>query len=1749
MAVSAVAGLATAIGAAAAAGGITSALVFFGLKSWAAFAAWAALGAGLSMVSRALAPKPNLGAQLRGITQTTREPAGTRKLVYGKMRVGGQVVFIAHSGDDNKYLHMAIAFASHEIESYEEIWFNDKKVWTATGGFQSDWGTYVTIDRKYGTAAQSASTQLVNANTQWTTDHKLSGIAYVAFKLEWDADKFPQGVPNITAVVKGKKVYDPRDSNQSATNASTWTFSQNPALCLRDYLIDDKYGLGEDRTLIDSTSLTAAANLCDETQNSGSDIYSTSGQKRYKLDGVIDAANNIKDNIEQMLSAMGGNLTYSGGKYFIKGAEYVAPTVTFDEADCVSDVSVQTKQSRRGVYNGVKGIFVAENKNWKVLDYPAQISSTYQAQDGDPIYLDMPLPFVTNENQAQLLAKLALLRSRQQTVVQVTVNLKGLQVKVGDTVNLTNTRLGYSSKIFEVIEYSLNAPENGPIGVDLTLIETGSAVYDWATSDEQDFLSGGELDLYDGRTVANVTSLTHSVIGLKGPDGKNITTVDFSWTGPTDAFIEYYVVTLEKDSDGNIFEYQTREPRLRVPNLDIGSAYEVIVKGENLIGVQSSGTTLNIASLAGDTTAPAVPTNATATGGIRQITVEWTEAADEDLALTLIYYNDTNNLSTATTSKTRGEEFVYTLADNETSPKTKYFWLSSIDYSGNESVKTASFTGTSVRTKENDIEDGAATETKIGDGAVTEVKIEDGAVTADKITVNELSAISADVGSITAGTLQAGGSNAIPDANDSPSGSETGAFIDLDNGKFVFGDANKHLLYDGSTLVVKGELEADILDVIDANIRGQLTANAISAGVVTVESLSAGVFAEFDDRYGTSGGFYVTDTDEFFDGNSTKYVTVGTVAHSTDDIYFECRLNHSWSWPRNDTGDKLKANVSFEYSTDNSTWTTVPSSTTQVATATGVVAQYATLYSIAEDITYTMAGSSLTAGNYYFRVKIVAQNSTNAFQLAAFSGSGVPIAFEVQESSGLSAAGGNADTLDGLDSTQFLRSDASDTLTGDLTITGNLTVQGTQTTLDTATLQVEDKNITLNYGTGDTSGSANGAGITIQDAVSASSDAFMNWNATHDIFQFSHSATFGYTTIDPDSFLGTSGGFGHIADGSGWGARGLYIQGGGTGDAAAIGHNGSSLYFGIQNGSTANSMATWLTVTPAKVATFAAQVNVTGHGNSSQWNTAYGWGDHSTAGYLTAEADTLASVTGRGATTTNAISTGAITSSGLIRGNGLSTDGNAKLYTWRAVDNTSTSSGWVWIARVTAAQSSRFIIELAGRSTSYGDGAFPAMGHIVGQLNNDDNYDIVFYNAKSGSSEVVTDVGQVDVNAVSTDIYVQVGNFSEVTATAHISDGSIETKSTLYTTQPANYTSVTEYTVWNSGNDSSLTLDYITDNGATTTNAISTGAITSSGQFTTAGSITAGNASTTLGYYVGPTQVINGSRVATFAQVVSSGSLSGTGVHFANTHSKTKIRLLGSTDNAHNIGTESYNNTYGPNSWTGGTIGHRFYGTPTSLIARLGTGGASGDLNSEFYGSVKIDQTSSSLIDHLVLENDNAGGAGGAIAFKQLGGTKAKLKSYFGSNQWTFAIDTEDTTDAFEIYDDGTVNISGALESGGTTILSSTRRFYASDGTSVKAAYSFDGDSGTGISRTAAGRIDFLSSGAVKAYIKTGTSNPISPTMYVDGRTEINGVVTWTGGAQPMPTLHTVGAITQRKTTRSLQGTHLQGCLKPLAAL
>ena len=131
------------------------------------------------------------------------------------------------------------------------------------------------------------------------------------------------------------------------------------------------------------------------------------------------------------------------------------------------------------------------------------------------------------------------------------------------------------------------------------------------------------------------------------------------------------------------------------------------------------------------------------------------------------------------------------------------------------------------------------------------------------------------------------------------------------------------------------------------------------------------------------------------------------------------------------------------------------------------------------------------------------------------TGAGGAITFKVAN------AGSSGSTLNTLATAMTIADDGNVSVSNDLTVSGNFTVSGTTTTLDTANLNVEDKNITLNYNaTGDTSGSANGAGITIQDAVDASTDATILWDASNDKFDFSHKVNVaGDFSLTGDAYL------------------------------------------------------------------------------------------------------------------------------------------------------------------------------------------------------------------------------------------------------------------------------------------------------------------------------------------------------------------------------------------------------------------------------------------------------------------------------------------------------------------------------------------------------------------------------------------------------------------------------------------------------
>ena len=619
----------------------------------------------LGLVSKALAPKPPT-PERRDNTVTAREPASSRKIVYGRTRVGGTIVYLESTGDDNKYLHLVVAIAGHEIDAYEKVYFDDQLVWDG-GSYQDDWDDHVRLNFHEGSDSQPANANLVSESSSWTNEHRLRGVAYIYARLKYDQDRYSSGIPNITATVRGKKVLDPR------SGVTSWSF--NPALCIRDYLLDPKYGIGVDAAELNASSFNAAANLCDEL------VATSSGsQSRYTLDGVIDTASTPKDNLEGMLTSCAGSLVYSGGEFFLFGSAYKTPTITLDESVVTGSMSIQTRKSRRELFNAVKGIFSSEADNYVLTDYPAIVSSTYQAEDGGEIYLDVDLPYTTNPIRAERIAKLSLLRTRQQITATIPCNLSALRLKAGDTVMINNARFGWTNKVFEIINLRLSADESGALGVELQVIETAPAVYDWTTDDEIDFVPGQPTTLATPASVIppTITSLTPGA-ETQG-DGTTRSFIDVEWTN-NDAFSAQFEVQFQT----GLSPFQsivTRNTYFRIYDVLPDSSYVIRVRAINNLGARSEFDTESSVAI-GDPDGPAAPSNFSVDTDLTSFVLTWDVPTDLDFLYVEAFRSSEDNFEN---SVSIGRTYGTILSDhNFGDGVTQYYWIRAYDRTGNSS--------------------------------------------------------------------------------------------------------------------------------------------------------------------------------------------------------------------------------------------------------------------------------------------------------------------------------------------------------------------------------------------------------------------------------------------------------------------------------------------------------------------------------------------------------------------------------------------------------------------------------------------------------------------------------------------------------------------------------------------------------------------------------------------------------------------------------------------------------------------------------------------------------------------------------------------------------------------------------------------------------------------------------------------------------------------------------------------------------
>lgn len=581
-----------------------------------------AMGAALN----ALAPKPTMPTTSANRGYSINGESGAaldHQIVYGRTRVGAVRIYDASTGSNNKFLHRILGFAGHEIESYDQIYLNEEVVTLDSNGnvtSPSRYDGFVTIKRYYGTSTQTADADLISAtssltNGQWTADCRLQGIAYLYIKFKYDADVFPNGVPVVSATIKGRKVYDPR--------TGLTAYSNNPALCLRDYMTAD-FGMAQPATRIDDDAFITAANICDEL---------VSGEKRYTCDGNFVTSFAPSQIISDLLTSMGGLLWYSQGKWRTKAASYVAPTVYFDENDLRSGISLSTRHSRRNNFNTVKGKFKGPETDFQEADYPEVSDPVFVTTDNNIVNtLDFPLPFTNTQSVARRIANIALRRNREQLTFSASFGLRAFQVQVGDFIYFSNERFGWTNKVFEITNWSFGLTEGNDVQVKMTLREISEAVFNNApaavfennntTLPNPFYTEPLGISLSSDVRVINENLTDVILVNVTASDTSNVERVEVQFKKTTETNW-----TVSGVGDIGVFEILV---------VDSSSLYDIRVRSYNYLGVKSDWTYYNSYQPSGLAAPPADVTNFRANLNNGTINLEWQAVPDLDLSYYLI---------------------------------------------------------------------------------------------------------------------------------------------------------------------------------------------------------------------------------------------------------------------------------------------------------------------------------------------------------------------------------------------------------------------------------------------------------------------------------------------------------------------------------------------------------------------------------------------------------------------------------------------------------------------------------------------------------------------------------------------------------------------------------------------------------------------------------------------------------------------------------------------------------------------------------------------------------------------------------------------------------------------------------------------------------------------------------------------------------------------------------------------------------
>lgn len=489
---------------------------------------------GLTVAGALLAPKtPKIPSAQRDRLYSTIDPGTPRKTVFGgPTALANDIRYEEWSGTNQDYLDRIVCVASHEVQSVDEIWIEDRQAWTLGGGVTSTFSGYLTVTIR--TVGTSANTIAINGGGSWGSAQRLTGCAYIHLRFKTTGNTktaespFSSSIPQrVTIIGNGAKLYDPRldttaggSGAQRADDQTTWTWTSttgnNPALQILYYLLGWKIGgklaigRGIPYARIDMASFIAAANLCEEAVT----LAAGGTEQRYRSYGVISEADAPSAVLEVLLASCAGTLRDVGGQLSltILHNDLASPVAAFTDGDILGAFNWQGQKGLDESFNQIRGKRTDPSANslYQLVDYPAV---TLTSPDGLERIHTFDLAMVQSASQAQRLAKQELQRAQYQGVFSAEFKAIAWKCKVGDPVTLTFSALGFSAKLLRITAQTIRM--DGVVNMEMR--EENAAIYAWA-AEETAAVTPAAPSVYDPLNSPLIQGISAAALTIRYPE-------------------------------------------------------------------------------------------------------------------------------------------------------------------------------------------------------------------------------------------------------------------------------------------------------------------------------------------------------------------------------------------------------------------------------------------------------------------------------------------------------------------------------------------------------------------------------------------------------------------------------------------------------------------------------------------------------------------------------------------------------------------------------------------------------------------------------------------------------------------------------------------------------------------------------------------------------------------------------------------------------------------------------------------------------------------------------------------------------------------------------------------------------------------------------------------------------------------------------------------------------------------------------